>query len=250
LEESKKPQGIHKMALLGAETRQQLLELIEEVEAEIGQNAIGFAQDVGVMGVHAKLIERLRKEPADSLLHESALQLAFPTPDSTRRCKEQWPSAVEKYHGRHNTEELLREKSHMLAGFIVSNLGIATAIYQKTGDTVPELSDEQEMSARLEEAALWNRVIFQLAHTYLASEFTLFMDYFEDFLANLLALQGAPPHSIYSAMTDRTIEYAKYPKWGPSGDEGMGGTLLWEAGKHIGEPLDCSANPFFLVDRL
>jgi hypothetical protein len=131
LEDSKKPQGIYKMAGVGAEIRHQLINLIEEVEAEIGQSAIGFAQDVGVMGVHRKLIERLSKEP-DGGLFESALQLAFPTPDATRRFNEQWPAAVGKYYGRHNTEELLREKSNILASFIVHNSDIATTISVQT----------------------------------------------------------------------------------------------------------------------
>lgn len=247
LDDSKKPQGLYKMARLGAETRQQLLKLIEEVEAEIGQTALAFAQDVGAMGVHPKLIELLRDEPGDSLLHESTLYVAFPTPYGRRRFNEQWPSAVGKYHGRHNSKELLREKGHILASLIANNLDIAISIFPQTGENVRELTDEQETAVRLEEAALWNRIIFQLAHGYLGSDFTLFMDFFEDSLANVLALQGAPPDSIFSAMKDRTIEYARYCKWIPSDDEGTGGTLLWEAAKHIGETLDCSTNPFFLI---
>jgi hypothetical protein len=69
------------MALLGAEARQ-LLRYIEEVEAEIGQTAIGVAQDVGEMMVHPKLIERLRKPDGD--FFETALPFAFPTPDFSR----------------------------------------------------------------------------------------------------------------------------------------------------------------------
>jgi hypothetical protein len=48
-------------------------------------------------------------------------------------------------------------------------------------------------------------------------------------------------------MVDRTTEYEKYQKWIPSDDEPTGGTLLWEAAKHIAAPLDCSTNPVFLV---
>jgi hypothetical protein len=246
LKDSKKPQGPHKMALLGAETRQQLLGFIEEVEAEIGQTAIGVAQDVGVMMVHPKLIERLRKEPHGDLF-ETALPLAFPTPDFSRRYNEQWPSAVGKFRGRQNTEEILQEKSVMLVSYIINNC-VAFTSYRQASEHVRELSDEQKTSVRLEEAALWNCVILQLAARYLGSECRLFMDYFEDFLANRLALQGAPLASIPNAIRDRPLEYMKYRKWFLNDDEGTGGTLLWEAAKHIGMPLDSSTNPFFLMD--
>ena len=75
------------------------------------------------------------------------------------------------------------------------------------------------------------------------------MDHFQDNFANLLALQGAPPDLICQTMADRTDEYEKYRKWIPDRDEGTGGTLLWEAAKHVGEPFGvrASGNPFFLM---
>ena len=63
LRESKKPGGGYKMALFGAETRHQLINLIDEVEAEIGQSAFAIAEDTGALAINPKLIERIRKEP-------------------------------------------------------------------------------------------------------------------------------------------------------------------------------------------
>jgi hypothetical protein len=56
----------------------------------------------------------------------------------------------------------LREKGNLLVCYVANNLDIATTIYQRTGENIPELSDEQETSLRLEEAALWNRIAAEL----------------------------------------------------------------------------------------
>ena len=112
--------------------------------------------------------------------------------------------------------------------------------------TFLKLSEEQETSVRLEEAALWYRVVDELAQRYLGPERPLFMDYFIDSLVTRLALEGAPPKLIIT-LRDRGEEYEKYRKWLPKDDEGLRGTLLWEAAKHIGKPFDGDQNPFFLT---
>ena len=70
------------------------------------------------------------------------------------------------------------------------------------------------------------------------------MAYFQDWLVNRLALQGASPELILNKMVDRTTKYGKYRKWVPSDDEE---TLLWEAAKHVEGLLDCGTNPIFPV---
>jgi hypothetical protein len=246
LRESKKPRGGYKMALFGAETRHRLINLIDEVEAEIGQCAFAIAEDTGAMEINPKLIERFRKE-ADCGVLESAFDLAFPSPASKRRFNEEWAYAVGKHRGQRNTRELLREKSVILVSFVINNLNVATTTYSRIRENASDLSDEQETSVRVEEAALWYRVIDELAQRYLGPESPIFMVNVQDWLANRLALQGASPELILNRMVDRMTEYGKYQKWVPSDGEGTGGTLLWEAAKHIGEPLDCSINPIFLV---
>jgi hypothetical protein len=220
--------------------------LIDEVEAEIGQYAFAIAEDMGAMEINPKLIERLRNEPDCGVL-EPAFDLAFPSPASKRRFNEEWAYTVGKYRGQRNTEELLREKSAILVSFVVNNLNVAATTYSRIRENAPDLGDELEMSVRVEEATLWYRVIDELAQRYLGPNRLTFMAYFEDWLAHRLALQGASPELILITMLDRTTEYGKYQKWIPSDDEGSGGTLLWEAAKHIGKPLDCATNPLFLV---
>ena len=234
------------MALFGAETRRRLINLIDEVEAEIGQYAFAIAEDTGAMEINPKLIERIRKEPNCGVL-EPAFDLAFPSPASKRRFNEEWAYTVGKYRGQRNTKELLREKSAILVSFVINNLNVAVTTYSRIRANAPDLGGEAETSVRVEEATLWYRVIDELAQRYLGPNRLIFMAYFEDWLAHRLALQGASPELIMITMLDRTTEYGKYQKWIPSDDEGSGGTLLWEAAKHIGEPLDCTSNSIFLV---
>jgi hypothetical protein len=203
---------------------------LKEVEAEIGRYAFAIIEDTGVMWVHPKLIERLRKLPADDV-SEWHFRLAFPSPAAGRRLNEEWPSAVGKYRGQHNTEELLSGKSSILVAFVVNNLEFATAIYPQTQENAPDLKDEQKTSVRLDEAALWYRVVDELAQRYLGAERFLFMDYFIDWLVNRLALEGGPPELIINTLEDRGKECKKYQKWLPSDDESLRGTLLWEAAK-------------------
>jgi hypothetical protein len=246
LRESKKPGGGYKMALFGAETRHRLINLIDEVEAEIGQSAFAIAEDTGAMAINPKLIERIRKEPDCDIL-ESAFDVAFPSPASKRRFNEEWAYTVGKYRGQRNTEKLLREKSLILVSFVINKLNVATTTYSRIRGNAPDLGVKEETSVRVEEAALWYRVIDELAQRCLGPDRPLFMAYFQDWLVNRLALQGASPELILNKMVDRTTKYGKYRKWIPSDDEGTAGTLLWEAAKHIGEPLDCGTNPIFLV---
>ena len=105
----KKSQGGYKMAFFGAETRCRLINLIDEVEAEIGQYAFAIAEDTGAMEINPKLIERLRTEP-DCGGFELAFELAFPAPASKRRFNEEWAYTVGKYRGQRNSEELQTER--------------------------------------------------------------------------------------------------------------------------------------------
>jgi hypothetical protein len=250
----KKPRGAAKSAALGAETRQRVFSVIETVEAELNQLAVVIAQDTGVLMMHPKLIEEVRKHP-DREIIEHALTLCFSTPAASRLLNENWPATVYKYKSLLNTEDVLREKAMIFAAYVTNNLDAGTTEIRAHLDIyAPEISEEQTQNqeglVRLEEAACWYRIIDELAYRLLPDEQrSLFMDHFEDHLANLLALQGASPDVLSQTLAKRTNEYGDYRKWIPEKDEGTKGTLLWEAAKHVGEPFGyrASGNPIFLM---
>jgi hypothetical protein len=63
LKDSEGPQGAHKMAEFGAELHRRFFALLEEVEANHGVCAVGIAGAEGVLMVHPKLMEEIRKQP-------------------------------------------------------------------------------------------------------------------------------------------------------------------------------------------
>ena len=48
-------------------------------------------------------------------------------------------------------------------------------------------------------------------------------------------------------MAARSREYAEYREWVPAENAGAKGTLLWEAAKHVGEPIGLNTQPVFLL---
>jgi hypothetical protein len=250
---AKKPKGLDQSAVSGAQRRQRLISLIEKVEAQIGQMAIAVAEKEGVLMIHPKLTEEIRKQ-ADKDILEPALEFCFPTLDGKRRAKAGWPATISSYRERSNTDDVLREKAAILAVFVTCNLDLGIQLYEEMRDeemrdsqNTTELSDEQETSMKLEEAACWCRIIDELAHDFLGQNRSLFMDYFGDNVTEILALEGMPPGLICQTIRERMAEYAQYRKWIPEGKEGNKGTLLWEAAKHVGNPLQLGRNPLFLI---
>jgi hypothetical protein len=227
LQNSKKPKSGAQSAAIGAETRERVFSIIEMVEAEVNQLAVVIAQDRGALMIHPKLIEEVRKQ-SDAEIIERALYLCFPTPVASQLLNQKWPTTVAKYKNAINTEEILRQKAIILATFVAYKLDAGTTeIRAHLEDYAHKMTEEQieqrERLVRLEEAACWYRVIDELAYRSLRhDERSWFMDYFQDNLANLLALQGAPPDLICQTMADRTEEYEEYRKWIPDRDEGTG----------------------------
>lgn len=238
-ENSGKPQGAYKAATTGAEIRDRFFAVIEEVEAKLGSPAIGIASAEGVLMVHPKLEEELRKQPDADVL-EVALTHCFITTDGRRRLNESWPSQVVRYRGKANSDETLREKSGLLAAYVVNNLDAAEMAESET-------SDEQDCIVRVEEAAIWYRVLDELAFRFVRGQRDIFMDFLQDDLALNLALLGSSPDLIDQTMAARSREYAEYRQWVPAENAGAKGTLLWEAAKHVGEPIGLNAHPVFLL---
>lgn len=238
-ENSQKPQGAYKAATTGAQIRDRFFTVVEEVEATLGGPAIGVASAEGVLMVHPKLEEELRKQPDADVL-EVALTHCFVTTDARRRLNESWPSQVARYRGKVNSDETLREKSGLLAAYVVNNLDAAEMAESET-------SDEQDCTIRVEEAAVWYRVLDELAFRFIRGQRDIFMDFLQDDLALNLALLGSSPDLIDGTMAARSREYAEYRQWVPAENAGAKGTLLWEAAKHVGEPIGLNAHPVFLL---
>lgn len=238
-EDSGKPQGAYQAATTGAEIRGRFFTLIEEVEADLGGPAIAVASAEGVLMVHPKLRKEMRKQP-DAEILEVALTRCFITTDARRRSNEAWPSQVARYRGKTNSETVLRGKSGLLAAYVVSNLDAAE---MAEGET----SDEQDCVVRVEEAAVWYRVLDELAFRFLRGQREIFIDFLQDDLALNLALLGSFPDLIDETMAARSREYADYRQWVPAENAGAKGTLLWEAAKHVGEPIGLEMHPVFLL---
>jgi hypothetical protein len=247
LEDAKKPRGMVKSALLGALTRQRLVMLVENVQAELGQITFDLRTGDGRMSVHPKVFEEIKKQ-ADRDILEPAFELCFPGCEALNRLNSNWPSIVSKYRDNPNTPELLRFKSHLMAIFITQNLDVALTLWSRNSNNATKLTDERECLVKLEECACWYCSIDELAHRHLGKDKPLFMDYFTDSLVNLLALQGAPPDLLCRTITDRMSEHDQFRESIPKGEKGvLRGTWLWEAAIHVGEPLGASQDFCFLM---
>src|SRR5271155_428691 len=113
--------------------------------------------------VHPRLLEELRKQP-DAEVLEIAFTHCFVTKDALREWNEAWPSVVALYRGKDNSEPVLAEKSGLLAKHVVNNLDAAelgAAIISHMEER--ELPDARDHVVRVEEAAVWYRVLDELA---------------------------------------------------------------------------------------
>ncbi|MGH6680199.1 MAG: hypothetical protein ACREDL_15020 [Bradyrhizobium sp.] len=238
-EDSRKPQGAYKAAASGAEIRDRFFAVVEEVEAKLAGPAIGIASAEGVLMVHPRLKEELRKQPDADVL-EIGLTHCFITKDARRRLNESWPSQVARYRGKANSDETLREKSGLLGAYVVNNLDALEMAEMET-------SDDEDCVVRVEEAAVWYRVLDELAFRFIRGQRDIFMDFLQDDLALNLALLGSSPDMIDGTMAARSREYAEYRQWVPAENAGAKGTLLLEAAKHVGEPIGLNAHPVFLL---
>jgi hypothetical protein len=233
---SREPKGCAESVKSGAEIRDHLLSLVDEIEEETGEPGIIFAADKTL--VHPRLIEALEKRQHDGELLRLAIDSCFVNPNFARYMNETWATTVKRYRCRPNNEDLIREKACILALFVVHNLGTAIAVRNALATTKNEcLTEEQQTIIKIEEAACWYRVIDELAYRFIREHRPLFADFFAANLAKQLALQGAPPSFICRTMTARSEEYARYREWATDDINGMAKTLLWNAAKHVAVPL-------------
>ena len=249
LRESLKPMGCAESAELGADIRDRLLTLADQVEKETGKAAVVFAAD-GTL-INPRLIEILSKRSDDGRILRHSIGSCFVNPHEIQYINETWPTTVNQYHGRPNTGEVIHEKATQLAVFVVHNLNVAVeacgqlkaAGFQGVEQS---LTEEQELLVKCEEAALWYRSIDEYAYALIREFSSLFVDYFLDTLARLLGLQGASPKLICRTMVERSEEYARYREWTAEVDR-MAGTLLWNASQHVGGPLGLERHFMFTM---
>jgi hypothetical protein len=105
---SLKPRGEIKSAALGAQLRNRVLSIIEQFEAQTGQQAIILAAD-GVL-THPKLRDEVQKQP-DGTVIEPTIPLCFQCQKQPYNLNPLWPSTIAKYQGQDNTNELIFAKA-------------------------------------------------------------------------------------------------------------------------------------------
>jgi hypothetical protein len=242
LANSLKPRGAIKSVASGVRLRDRVLSLIEKVEAETGEQAVILAADAVL--TTPKLHAEIQKH-SDGAVLEPIVPMCFLMPEAPLYFNPVWPSKIVRFHGRANTDRLLFDKASFLATFVICNLGAGIDVYNMLEQHAPNLTDEAQLMVRVEEAACWYRVIDELAYLFIRAQRPLFIDLFSDFLVESLALQGTPPDLICQTMADRSKEYGQYREWATSDANTMAGTLLWNAAKHIGEPLGMDRNCLF-----
>jgi hypothetical protein len=249
LRESRKPVGCARSAEWGADIRDRLLTLADQVEKDTGKPAIVFAADGRL--INPALIEALSKLSYDGEILRLSIGSCFVHPQETQNINETWPTTVKQYHGRPNSDEVIHEKATLLAGFVAHNLNVTVeaceqlkaAGFQGVEQT---LTEEQELLVKCEEAALWYRSIDEYAYALIREFSSLFVDYFLDTLTQHLGLQGASPKLICRTMVERSKEYAQYREWTADVDR-MAGTLLWNASKHVGGPFGLECHLMFTM---
>lgn len=97
LRESRKPKGCAKSAESGADIRDRLLTLVDDIKKETGRPAAIFAAD-GTL-TDARLIEALHKRGDDGVN------------PNVQYVNESWPATVKGYESRPNSDELIEEKA-------------------------------------------------------------------------------------------------------------------------------------------
>jgi hypothetical protein len=236
IHKSQEPKSCAKAAASAADTRSRLFSVVDRLEAEMGQLVIALAQKEGVLMTHPRLTEELQKLPDGELL-ERAISLCFITPNAIERLNADWPKRVAMYRSRPNTDELISEKATVLTAYVVHNLGVGTEVSKEVLKETREITEDQELLVKIEEACLWYRLVDELANLHMPEHRNRFMDFFEDNLAQLLALQGAQPQALCGTLSARSNEYGPYRDWVSKDLDKLAGTLFWNAAKHIGAPL-------------
>jgi hypothetical protein len=269
-----KPKGIDEAAIEGFKISEKFGQFLTKCETQIGKDAatIGVADtedEGGVMFVHKDLEERIEQENDLDKLQLKLALANYPMPNSSYQFNKRWPNEVAKFHGLLNSEEVIGDKAVALATFVVHNLDIALNFYHHSHELKADwifegvyCEAEQRERIRLEEAAIWTRIVAELCPKWLLMSWStsegwakltedqkkpirqlaqLFVGHFYGELAFFLGVQGFTPRATWSALNDRAYEYGAYHEWFPEKDKPARDTLFWEAPKRVGELFGGSA---------
>jgi hypothetical protein len=146
----------------------------------------------------------------------------------------------DKFKGRPNTPEVLREKAGQLAYLITLVWDDPVEIAKGLHKSESSISEEVTKIARLETVIFWRRIVDEFAFRRLPSaERDQFIDAFDDSLIEKLVSTGIKRED-YERLTDeRLAEYANYrlaleERWTPETGGGTKGTVRWEFAKRVG----------------
>ena len=207
------PKGPRRSAEDGAAVRDEVIAVIDEVEAATGQYAFAFALEHAagteqVMMVSSAFTEALDAHPRGELLR-SAFATMFTTAQSKASLLEHWVEGVARYIGQENTRDILHEKAALISAFILHHYDIpCEAVAYRS-----PIDDDTECELKLEAAAGWYRIIDDLSYRFIRPDRDLFCDYLQDALAHNLALQGCSVVSILDRAQERGEEYARLREW-------------------------------------
>jgi len=286
MEAARRPQGPYNAALMGTDLRNRFFALAEGFEAKNGGGwAFGTATAEDALMVNPNFLEEVRnhqpeleialthcfsakdtqkrtmeswpglvagyrgKSNSDAVLREKTFLLATYVTNNFNATElaKQWREELAKQRREELAGELREELARELGEKLVKEL--AKKLAKELGEE--KITDEQVCMTQIEEVALWYRVLDELAFRFIRGQRELFADYLQDDLAFHLALLGSPPNLIQETMEARSREYAGYHEWSrefkPEEGKGFGGTLLWEAAKHVGEPIGLHTNLAFLM---
>jgi hypothetical protein len=238
LRESRKPKGCAKSAEFGADIRDRLLTVVEEIESQTGEPAVIFAAD-GTL-TDPRLIDALYQRWDDGELLKLSIGSCFVNPNTTQYVNETWTATVQRYYSCPNNPDLIDEKATVLAAFVVHNLDAGTEARRTLiGEGQSELTRDKEIAAKIEEAACWYRIIDEFAYHRIREHRTLFVGRFLDTLVRELALGGAPPDSICPILAARSEEYGRYKELF------LDELFLWNAAKHVAVPVGYECHHLF-----
>jgi len=157
------PKGPRRSAEDGAAVRDEVIAVIDEVEAATGQYAFAFALEHAagteqVMMVSSAFTEALDAHPRGELLR-SAFATMFTTAQSKASLLEHWVEGVARYIGQENTRDILHEKAALISAFILHHYDIpCEAVAYRS-----PIDDDTECELKLEAASSWYRIIDDLS---------------------------------------------------------------------------------------
>jgi hypothetical protein len=243
------PKGPQKSAERGASVRANIVAVVDAVEAKTGSYAFAVAGAEQTLMISGELKAAFRAHEMADIL-DLAFQLMFTTPATKAALTDKWQESVASFLGRKNTDDILKQKSGIIACYINNHYDIAlyalgvlsadgsfAAVDQDTSNKLrQELDESIERELKLEAAASWYRLFDEMAFRHIRQERELFSDYLIDSLSEMLALQGIDPNEIIDRLHQRGTEYAHIKNWfGEPGEEKQ--SLFWKIGERALSPL-------------